>query len=380
MLVFPAILLPLSSHFNLELGQTLALSFWMYLFFGVSALPWGMLSDRLGVKRLLYLYHGGVLCSALAAVFSLNNPLAFSIAIAGIGLFSGIYHPVGLSWIARSISRTSLAMAINGMFGNLGLAVAPLFAGVVYHFFGLHALYLLVAIINGSGLVLLLKNRDDCIERKNDNLPVSSTNEYSPFLLLLITMMLGGLVYRSTTVSLPAYLELNSASINEFIGAVTRGGFSENLTTTFCISVIYLIGMVGQYTGGRVGERYDLAKGYCLFHVITIPMAIGIAFTTDFPLIVFALLHSFFLLGMQPIENTLVSKLAPKKFMSSAYGAKFIVTFGVGALGVKGVEIVRENFTFSTVYLCLACVSMLLSLCILILISRFRDHLSKEVN
>ena len=55
MLVFPAILLPLSAYLSLGMAATLDLAFWMYLLFGLTALPWGILADRIGPRPLLAL-------------------------------------------------------------------------------------------------------------------------------------------------------------------------------------------------------------------------------------------------------------------------------------------------------------------------------------
>ncbi len=55
MLVFPAVLLPLSAKLNLAMTETLGLSFMMYLLFGLTALPWGLLADRFGPRPLLAL-------------------------------------------------------------------------------------------------------------------------------------------------------------------------------------------------------------------------------------------------------------------------------------------------------------------------------------
>ena len=51
MLTFPAVLLPLSTQLNISLAETVGLSFWMYLLFGLTALPWGLAADRLGARR-----------------------------------------------------------------------------------------------------------------------------------------------------------------------------------------------------------------------------------------------------------------------------------------------------------------------------------------
>ena len=57
--------------------------------------------------------------------------MALSIALAGMGLFSGIYHPIGLGMISKGVNRMSMALGYNGMFGNLGLATAPLMTGII---------------------------------------------------------------------------------------------------------------------------------------------------------------------------------------------------------------------------------------------------------
>lgn len=42
MLVFPAVMLPLATRLNLPLAEVLGIFFWMYLLFGITALPWGL--------------------------------------------------------------------------------------------------------------------------------------------------------------------------------------------------------------------------------------------------------------------------------------------------------------------------------------------------
>jgi MFS family permease len=370
MLVFPALLVPLADQFGLSIAETLSLSFWMYLLFGFSALPWGLVADKFGTKALLALFHIGAGLCAILAVFSLGNPLLFSLALTGIGLFSGIYHPVGLGWIARDVEKTSIGMAYNGMFGNLGLAAAPMLAGLVNLFFGIDAVYLMVAMINLAGVFLLMgtaqQNKSEVASQHHSKQKTARVPAH--FFILLGAAMLGGIVYRGTSVTLPAYFQLSNGELFQALTLLFGGIGTENVVATVTTSMIYLLGMVGQYTGGKVGERFDLRLGYLVFHLITVPAAIAMALTTNAPLILFALIHSFFLLGMQPIENTLVSRLAPAGLMSSAYGLKFVLTFGVGALGVKVIEIIQGGFGFPAVYLSLAAVSTLLVGCIILLI------------
>ncbi len=367
MLVFPAVLLPLAGSLQFSMTETLALSFWMYLLFGLTALPWGLAADRFGPRRLLGIFHLGAGLCGFWAAFNVDNPDMLWIALAGIGLFSGIYHPAGLGWIAKGVKNTSRGMAYNGMFGNLGLAMAPLLAGSVNYFWGTQTVYLLLGVMNLAGLVVL------AMSSAESSVPVETKkrhqgNSLAVFLVLLVAMTLGGVVYRGTSITLPAYFELQNGELYHYLTSLSGGLGSANVVATILTSGIFFVGMAGQYVGGVVGERFRLTSGYLLFHLITIPMALAMAASSNGMLVFFAMVHGFFLLGMQPLENTLVARLTPANFLSSAFGLKFILTFGVGALSVKMVGLVKTTWGFPAVYQTLAGFSTLLVLAIIILI------------
>ena len=369
MLVFPAILLPLSARLGLDMATTLDLAFWMYLLFGLTALPWGILADRIGPRPMLALFYLGAGACGLSAAFLVDSPLGFKLSLAGIGLFSGIYHPAGLGWIACCVSRTSTGMAYNGMFGNLGLAMGPLLAGVLNWLWGAQAVYVCLAVLNVGGVIFLWRvSAAQCAVEKSGSAP-KDTASWKGFGVLLVCMMLGGIVYRGASVTMPALFELNGAGIFTWLTNLFKGAdLSSNVVATGITSILYLVGMAGQYAGGRAGERFDLRYGYLFFHLMTLPAAFMIGIATDIPLVLLATIHSFFLLGMQPIENTLVARLTPASLRSSAYGMKFVVTFGVGALAVKLIKMVEHIWGVEAVFPSLGVVSLALVAAIGVLI------------
>jgi MFS family permease len=371
MLVFPAVVLPLVGRLNLDMAHVIGLSFWMYLLYGFTSLPWGMAADRLGAKPLMLLFFLGAGLSALSAAYWTDSPALFSIALAGMGLFTGIYHPTGLGLISKGTERMSLAMGYHGMFGNLGLAVAPLVAGVCNWLWGPRAVYLATGILNltGMGLMWILslaepERETEISEAKVDN------GLLQAFLILLVALALAGIAYRGSTVVLPAYFELKNQGILQALGGLWGKEISANLVATTITSFIYLVGILGQYAGGRVAERYETRYSYLMFHAVSMVGAFLMAVTHDVPLVVLALIYFFFFFGTQPIENTLVARFAPKRLHHSAFGIKGVVTFGVGALAVKMVGGIQSRWSIEATFVALGIVSLVLLATVVLLIQR----------
>ena len=367
MLMFPALVLPLMGMYDMDLSHVLALSFWMYLLFGVTALPWGLVSDRVGAKPLLLLFYTGAGLCGLAAGFFIDSPKAFSLCLAGVGVFSGIYHPAGLGLISRGISKMSMALGYNGMAGNAGLATAPILAGVINHFYGIQTAFIFLGCLNLTGTVIMLLLPVIEPERNEKTESQGSMRLMLSFAVLCICMMLGGVAYRSVTVILPAYLELGNPALLDWISRLPWMPASRNVAATALSSSVFMVGMFGQFLGGVAAERFEPRRGYLVFHVLALPMVLAMAYTTDVSLLLITMGYMLFLLGMQPIENTLVAKLTPDKVRDSAYGTKFILTFGVGAFAVYFVGWVKEVWSFPAVFVAMAIVSLTTVLSILLL-------------
>src|SRR5512143_2386952 len=93
-LMFPTLAVALAHQQGLPLEQVLGWSFLGYLLFGLSALPAGLLADRIGARPLLLSGLFGVGVAALAASEAASGR-ALSICLAVMGGFAGIHHPVG---------------------------------------------------------------------------------------------------------------------------------------------------------------------------------------------------------------------------------------------------------------------------------------------
>ncbi len=131
--------------------------------------------------------------------------------------------------------------------------------------------------------------------------------------------------------------------------------------------------MLGQYTGGRIAEQRDPRYSLLVFHLITIPAAVCMALGNEAVLVGLAFVFFFFLLGMQPMENTLVACYTPRRLHHSAYGMKFVLTFGIGALAVKMVGLIESRFSLEASFYALAICSTVLVISVAVLIAATRS-------
>ena len=58
-----------------------------------------------------------------------STPLQLGIGLFVVGMFAAIYHPVGLAIVVEKWKNTGMRIAVNGVWGNLGVASAALITG-----------------------------------------------------------------------------------------------------------------------------------------------------------------------------------------------------------------------------------------------------------
>ena len=106
--------------------------------FGFSALPSGVLVDRIGTQRVLTIAFALAAIAALLVATS-PNTVMLGLFLGLLGLSIGLYHPAGISFIAQATSRRGLALGWHGLAGNVGIA------------HGHHGIQLKVASLSGQG-------------------------------------------------------------------------------------------------------------------------------------------------------------------------------------------------------------------------------------
>ena len=72
----------------------------------------------------------GIGLSSIVTGFA-QSPLQLGAGLFLIGVFGAIYHPVGLAIVTARWKKTGMRLAVNGIWGNLGVGSAALVTGVL---------------------------------------------------------------------------------------------------------------------------------------------------------------------------------------------------------------------------------------------------------
>ena len=93
--------------------------------FGLFAYPAGWIADKWSREGMMVVFFVGIGLASVATGLA-QTPLQVGIGLFVIGMFAAIYHPVGLAMVTAKWKNTGMRLAVNGVWGNLGVASAAL--------------------------------------------------------------------------------------------------------------------------------------------------------------------------------------------------------------------------------------------------------------
>ena len=328
MLLYPTVVLVLEGKYGLTYGELLSLSMPGYLLYGFAALPAGWLGDRWSAEHMMVIFFLGSGAAAIFTGFS-DGPLGLAVGLAGIGLFGAIYHPVGIAWLVRNAENRGRMLGWNGIFGSLGVGTASFVAAALTGLASWRAAFIVPGIVSavaGIALAALVRGRH-VVALKTDRRPDIEPERGDvrrAFVVLSITMLSAGLVFQVLTVSMPKLFDLRLTGLTNG-GTLGTGGF---------VSLVFLVSAAMQLVGGWLADRFSLRRVYLLAWLAQIPVLILVTRMTEVPLLaMMTLLFSLETLT-GPAENSLLVRYTPGRWRATAFGAKFVLSLGIAALGV----------------------------------------------
>jgi MFS family permease len=309
-----------AAAFGSEYGPILALGTAMFVVYGLGALPMGWLAARFGRKALMsafFLGSGG----AMALAGFVSGPLGLACALALMGAFSAIYHPIGTAIIAEAGGdRVGRAMGTNGVFGNLGVALAPVVTAFLAAQFGWRVAFLVPGLLcMAIGLLYLREPPFDAHASGVRTKPFPTIPRpivRRAVISLLAIATVSGLVFNAFTLLLPKLMEERLASSPGLLPVVGLLAF----LATIC-------GGVTQFTVGRMIDRHTLKDVFMPLAIVQAPALLALSFLDGWVVLPLSALVAAAIFGQVTVNETMTARYVAPALRAKLYSVRFTVGF-----------------------------------------------------
>jgi MFS family permease len=340
-----------------------------FVAFAVCSIPAGWIADKWSRQGMMTIFFIGIGISAILAAQA-NTPLQIAAGLFAIGVFAAIYHPVGLALVVHGRDKTGVPLAINGIFGNLGVACAALITGFLIDWTGWRSAFVLpgaLSVLTGIAYsVFVARARKLDSASSGSESAKAQTATAAPvverrvlvqlFAIIFFSTAVGGLIFQSTTFSLPKVFDerlgdlAGSASL---IGWYAFGVFSVAAFAQLVVGYLvdrHSVRVVFAFVAGL--QAVFFATMYQLTGLAALVVATG------FMLVVF---------GQIPINDVLVGRATKSAWRSRVFALRYVVTFSTSAAAVPLIAWIHTRGGFSTLFLVLSAAAAAIFFAVLML-------------
>lgn len=305
--------------FGTGFGPILALATGMFVLYGVLSLPMGWLAPRLGRKALMVAFWLGTGLS-MAATGLVQGPLGLAVALAATGAFAAIYHPIGTAMLVDAAGeKVGKAVGINGVFGNFGVASAPVLTAFATALFGWRWAFLLPGLACVAwGLAYVREREIDFTGRPGakpfPEIPAAVVRR--AVVVLLIIAAVSGLVFNAFTLLIPKLIAERVAlggSALELVGLLA-------FLATIC-------GAAAQLTVGRMIDRKRIRQVFMPLALVPAPAFFVLSFLQGWAVVPLAGLLAAAIFGQVTVNETMTARYIGPAMRAKMYSVRFFVGF-----------------------------------------------------
>jgi len=369
MLLYPTVVLALVIKMERPYSELLAYSLVGFIAYGAGALPAGWLADRFGRKGVLAVFFVGIGIASILTGFA-DTPLEIGIGLAFIGLFASIYHPVGIAMVVEGRDKVGKALGLNGVWGNMGVALAPLIAGAITESIGWRYAFIIPGVISlvfGALFIALVRGGPPTHAVRAGKGGSDGERLRIPIgilAMLAIGALGSGLVFNTMTVSMPA---LFNHGLSFLEGSVTRIGL--------VITIISAVAAFTQIGVGLLVDRFPIRPIWLAICLIEAPLLALTGVLVDASLLIVTIPLVFLVLGEIPIQDALVARYTTEAWRARVYAMKFVLAISISAVTVPMIALLQGSTgDFSGVYAVLAGVAVMVALAAAMFTRGVRTH------
>ncbi len=305
--------------FGESYGPILALATGMFVLYGLVSLPQGWLVQRFGRKALMTTFFLGTGSSLVASGFA-YSPAALAVTLACAGGFAAIYHPIGTTMLVEAAGdKPGRSIGMNGVFGNLGVALAPVVTAFLANAVGWRAAFIAPGVLCATaGLAWIrtpLAPASTHINRRPFP-PIPRTLVRRAVLVLMLIAMSSGLVFNAFTLLLPKLMQERLAGDATLLPLVGLSAF-----------LVTLCGALTQFSVGRMIDRNTLKKVFLPVSIVLAPAMLALSFAQGWLMLPLAGIVAASIFGQVTVNETMAARYISPALRARIYSVQFFVGF-----------------------------------------------------
>ncbi len=310
------------------------------------SIPAGLLSDRIGSKKMLLLAMG-VACVGALAASATNSPTMLIVAVSLLYINTTIYHPASYSFVSRSFKPRdrSKALGIQGAGGTLGMAIGPIsLAVLIYLGFQWRQVYLFwfFPLLLGIAMILAIKQEptEDVVLSEVEKIEQGQSGSLLSASLVFFMVYSGAKTIASgmTNSFLSVYLVETQGWGFEYASLILGGS--------------YIMGIVAAPIGGFLAARYGdkrwtltvLAVSYACY-ILAFLVGGVLPFTLLF------LGSGFFTYLSMAANSSIMAKLSPGRQRGLGFALYFLPGSVMGAVAPMIAALIADNLGMYPIFI-----------------------------
>ena len=351
MLIFAKAAFDAGRHFGLSYDEIIIYGTLGLFLFGAAAPLAGWLADKYSRSLIIIIYPFGVSLGAFLCFLS-SSPIMLGFSIGVIGFFAAIFHPVGIAMLIRDSNKVGIRLGVNGVWGNMGVAAAPVLTGFIILNSNWQLSFLvpsLICLIFGIAQLRGFKEIDIKEEKTKQKTSNGLVEGWKIVLLsLTMTTLAGGFIFGSLTFLIPRIFEVNLSGISVDIAI-----------TGLLAGIVYAIASFSQVGVGYLIDRYSpkIILGFVgigQFFLIYLS-----SLYIDYALFFVMLMAMFFVFGQVPITDAILVRYVDDQWRARILSVKFLINLCAGASVLPLVSLfLGYGYTFSDLLTILSCLAI----------------------
>ena len=336
-----------------------------FAMFGLGSLPAGRLGDLWGRRRMMLVFFFGMGITALLVAFT-RSPWQLAAALTLLGVFSAIYHPVGIPMLVQHSARPGLTIGFNGLSGNLGVALSAVVTGLLLKYAGWHTAFIVPAFAAiACGLLFARVTPEESIvpaKRAPTRVMPGKRALAHIFAVVTVASISGSLLFNFTT-----------NGNGELLRERLRGIVEDPAALGTLLALVYVAGALAQVSVGMLLDRVPVKLLYAAIVAVQAPLFLLAASAQGWTL--YALMVAFMIVvfGAIPFTDALIVRYVDDRMRSRVSGMRLAVAFGVSSLAVWLLGPLVKAAGFRTLLLIMAAIAAV-TFCVVLMLPRSTIH------